>query len=191
MKDLRARLLSAQLSARAAMADTPGCAWAVAHYGRDDLVPPGRASEVLGSLPIAALRLPDQEIAGLRDVGTIALRSCDAAARLAAPAVFGRRVVALDQALGAAVEVLAPVIPREVPRMALNSRSPSATRRSLRVMTLLCENSCLISPRGRRARRLDMVFQRVDNIAQAIRIGTSKPNRDAKHLTKLPRSALC
>jgi protein ImuB len=30
-----------------------------------------------------------------------------------------------------------------------------------------------------------MVFQRVDNVAQAIRIGTSKPNRDTKHLTKL------
>src|SRR3954463_6103034 len=37
LKDMRARLLSAQLSARAAIADTPGCAWAVAHYGRDDL----------------------------------------------------------------------------------------------------------------------------------------------------------
>jgi protein ImuB len=55
-----------------------------------------------------------------------------------------------------------------------------------RLMTLLCEKLMLdLAARGVGARRLDMVFQRVDNIAQAIRIGTSKPNRDAKHLTKL------
>jgi protein ImuB len=39
--------------------------------------------------------------------------------------------------------------------------------------------------RGIGARRLDLVFQRVDNITQAIRIGTSRPNRDQKHLGKL------
>src|SRR4051812_35901435 len=39
LKDLHARLASAQLSARAAIADTPGAAWAVSHYGRIDIVP--------------------------------------------------------------------------------------------------------------------------------------------------------
>lgn len=32
------------------------------------------------------------------------------------------------------------------------------------------------------ARRLDLVFMRVDNIAQAVRMGTSRPNRNAPHL---------
>jgi protein ImuB len=38
--------------------------------------------------------------------------------------------------------------------------------------------------RGVGARRLDLVFMRVDNFAQAIRIGTSRPNRNAAHLAK-------
>jgi protein ImuB len=188
LKDMRARLLSAQLSARAALADTPGCAWAVAHYGRDDLVPPGRASAVLGGLPIAALRLPDQEIAGLRDVGIERIAQLATLPRASLRQRFsGDVLLRLDQALGAAVEVLAPVIPREVPRMTLKFAEPIGNPDDLhRVMTLLCEKLMLdLGARGVGARRLDMVFQRVDNITQAIRIGTSKPNRDAKHLTKL------
>ncbi|OPH82715.1 hypothetical protein [Nitrobacter vulgaris] len=60
LKDLHSRLASAQLSARAAIADTPGAAWAISHYAGIDIVPPGRAADVLGSLPVAALRLPQQ-----------------------------------------------------------------------------------------------------------------------------------
>jgi protein ImuB len=34
-------------------------------------------------------------------------------------------------------------------------------------------------------RRLDLVFLRVDNIAQAVRVGTSRPNRNPTRLAKL------
>jgi hypothetical protein len=40
-----------------------------------------------------------------------------------------------------------------------------------------------------RARRLDAVFMRIDNIAQATRIGTSRPNRNAAHLAKVRLTA--
>ena len=188
LKDMRSRLSSAQLSARAAIADTPGCAWAVSHYGRDEIVPPGRASEALGGLPIAALRLPDRDIAGLRDVGIERIAQLAALPRASLRQRFsGDVLLRFDQALGATVEVLAPIIPREVPRMTLKFAEPIGNPDDLqRVMELLCEKLMIdLAARGVGARRLDMVFQRVDNIAQAIRIGTSKPNRDTKHLTKL------
>jgi protein ImuB len=35
------------------------------------------------------------------------------------------------------------------------------------------------------ARRLDLVFMRVDNITQTVRIGTPRPNRNPAHLAKL------
>ncbi len=71
--------------------------------------------------------------------------------------------------------------------MTLKFAEPIGTADDLqRVMALLCEKLMIdLAARGVGARRLDMVFQRVDNISQAIRIGTSKPNRDTKHLTKL------
>jgi protein ImuB len=99
----------------------------------------------------------------------------------------GDVLLRFDQALGAAAEVLTPVMPREVPRMTLKFAEPIGTPEDLeRVMALLCEKLMIdLAARGVGARRLDMVFQRVDNIAQAIRIGTSRPNRDTKHLVKL------
>src|SRR6202000_496641 len=55
-----------------------------------------------------------------------------------------------------------------------------------RVIALLCKNLCEdLERRGVGARRLDLVFMRVDNIAQAVRIGTSRPNRNPAHLAKL------
>ena len=188
LKDMHTRLASAQLSARLAIADTPGCAWAVSHYGRDDIVSPGRASEALGSLPIAALRLPEQEIIGLRDVGIERIAQLAALPRASLRQRFsGDVLLRFDQALGATVEVLAPIIPLEVPRMTLKFAEPIGNPDDLqRVMELLCEKLMIdLAARGVGARRLDMVFQRVDNVTQAIRIGTSKPNRDTKHLAKL------
>ena len=188
LKDMHSRLASAQLSARAAIADTPGCAWAVSHCGRDEIVLPGRASEALGGLPIAALRLPDRDIAGLRDVGIERIAQLAALPRASLRQRFsGDVLLRFDQALGATIEVLAPVIPREVPSMTLKFAEPIGNPDDLqRVMKLLCEKLMIdLAARGVGARRLDMVFQRVDNVAQAIRIGTSKPNRDTKHLTKL------
>ena len=49
-------------------------------------------------------------------------------------------------------------------------------------MDALCE---LLVAKGVGARRLDLLFHRVDSALQAIRIGTAKPNRDPKRLTRL------
>jgi protein ImuB len=70
------------------------------------------------------------------------------------------RYARLDQALGAAIEVLAPVIPREVPRVTLKFAEPIGNPDDLqRVIGLLCEKLMIdLAARGVGARRLDMVF---------------------------------
>jgi len=67
--DLCARLRKEGISAKATLADTPGAAWALARYGKADIVSPGRSSEAIASLPVAALRLPDDVVRSLHDVG--------------------------------------------------------------------------------------------------------------------------
>lgn len=187
-RDLQTRLKSTGLSSRVAIADTPGAAWAVAHFGKDEIIAPGRSSDALGALPVAGLRLGNREIISLREVGVERIAQLAALPRSSLRQRFsGDVLLRLDQALGAAVEVLVPLVPREVPRMTLKFVEPIGTPEDLqRVLSLLCEKLMAdLAARGVGARRLDMVFQRVDNLAQAIRIGTSKPNRDSKHLTKL------
>ena len=52
--DLCRRLEAEGIAAKAALADTAGCAWALARYGEAQIVSPGRASDAIASLPVAA-----------------------------------------------------------------------------------------------------------------------------------------
>jgi protein ImuB len=74
-----------------------------------------------------------------------------------------------------------------VPRSELRFAEPVADPEDLkRIIESLCEKLCLdLETRGIGARRLDLVFVRVDNITQAARIGLSRPYREPKYLARL------
>jgi protein ImuB len=188
LDDLAARLGEAKLSAKLAIADTPGCAWAMARFGKDRIVSPGRMSDALGPLPVAALRLPAHTVESLSDVGIERIAQLASKPRASLQTRFGGDLLLrFDQALGTAKEALTSLQPPEVPFATLAFVEPISTPENLqRVIAKLCETLTRdLELRGIGARRLDLVFQRVDNITQAIRIGTSRPNRDQKHLGKL------
>jgi protein ImuB len=188
LKDLCQRLSTQGVTARAAIADTPGCAWAVARYGGTAIVSPGRASEAVASLPVAALRLSDKLISSLHDVGIERVAQIASKPRAGLRLRFGGDVLLrFDQALGSAQEALASLIPPEVPRSELRFAEPVADPEDLkRIIERLCEKLCLdLEARGIGARRLDLIFVRVDNITQAARIGLSRPYRGPKHLSRL------
>jgi protein ImuB len=69
LQDLCRRLGAEGITAQAALADTAGCAWAMARFGKETIVSPGRALEAIASLPVAALRLSNETVASLRGVG--------------------------------------------------------------------------------------------------------------------------
>jgi protein ImuB len=93
------------LSARAAMADTKGAAWALAHYGGDDapvIVPPGRTRQAIGALPTAALRLEPDTTETLAKVGLTTIEPLTRMPRGGLARRFGLDAMRrLDQALGA------------------------------------------------------------------------------------------
>lgn len=188
LEDLSNRLAAAQLCGKVAVADTPGCAWAVARFGNGGIVPPGRVADALGGLPVSALRLPPHTIDSLRDVGIERIAHLATKPRSALQTRFGADLLLrLDQALGTAHEALASLLPPEVPRAVLKFAEPIADPEHLqRVIAELVDTLMRdLEVRGIGARRLDLVFLRVDNVAQAVRIGTSRPNRDGEHLAKL------
>lgn len=188
MSDLHTRLETARFSAKVAVADTPGCAWAVARFGHQDIVQPGKMSDVLGPLPIAALRLPAHTVESLADVGIERIAQLASKPRASLQTRFGGDLLLrFDQALGTATEALVSLQPPEVPFVTLSFAEPVGDPEDLgRIVVRLCRMLAdTLEAKGIGARRLDLVFLRVDNIAQAVRIGTSRPNRDAKHLGKL------
>jgi len=68
--DLTRRLEGFGFTVRVAMADTPGAAWAMAHFGASGtIVPAGGARAALARLPVSALRLDPATVGGLARVG--------------------------------------------------------------------------------------------------------------------------
>lgn len=98
------------LLARAALADTVGAAWALAHFGADDgqvylIAPAGQTQRALEPLPVAALRLPSSTTDVLTKLGIHFIGQLLALPRESLAARFEPELIErLDQALGAAPE---------------------------------------------------------------------------------------
>ncbi len=185
---LRARLAQDGVTARAAAADTPGAAHAMARHGREEIIPPGAQAEATAMLPVQALRLPEDTVATLRRlgfelVGPLARIPRALLARRFGPEP-GRRI---DQAYGAMAEPLQP-LPHAAPlQHRLAFLEPLLTAEALSAATAqLLDPLCAAMERaGVGARRLDLLFERVDGAVQATRIGTARPSRDKRHLGRL------
>src|SRR5262249_18184532 len=106
----------------AAIADTIGAAWAVAHYGvrtgaEVTIVPPWRHEEALRTLPVEALRLPLRVADQLHEVKVVRIDQLLVLPRESLPSRFGPDLLPrVDQAPGNLPEVLKaekPVEPLE------------------------------------------------------------------------------
>ena len=200
LADLVARLRRAGFAARAAIADTPGAAHAVVRYGinllplglRDGektiIVPPGATATTLAPLPIRALRLSDETVAALHGLGLTHIGQLMTAPRAPLARRFGAALLRrLDQALGKVFEPIAPLDPPEVISRRLPFPEPLLTAEALSaVIARLTRSVCRrLEHAGLGARRMDLLFERVDGSVQALRIGTSRPARDPAHLARL------
>lgn len=190
LADMIARLGAAGIAARATVADHWGAAHALARYaaGPCIVISPGESVAAIAALPIAALRLPGDMVDALRRLGFD--RVDDLLTKPRAPLTLrfgpelGRR---LDQATGMLAEPIDPIRPPDLVYVRRVFAEPIAAAETLarytgKLVIQLCE---ALETRGLGARRLDLLFHRVDNRIEAIRIGTARPVRDIKRLTKL------
>ncbi len=184
------KLAKAGVAARAAIADTPGAAHALARHGATPITiaPPGGARAVLEKLPVAALRLEAAVVHALRNLGFETVGQLMATPRAPLAKRFGAAVLRrLDQALGQAAEPIEPILVPEIPRTRLSFPEPIATPEDLaRAIKLLAARLCeKLLHRGLGVLLLDAVFFRVDGVAITLRAGTACANRDAAHLARL------
>jgi protein ImuB len=93
----------------------------------------------------------------------------------------------LDQALGHAAEPFEALMPPEVIRRRLAFAEHIGNREDLAaVVARLCGDLCVdLAAKSLGARRLDLVFGRVDRASQAVQVKTARPNRDPPHLARL------
>ncbi|WP_428484968.1 Y-family DNA polymerase [Rhodopila sp.] len=188
LHDLVRRLTRQGLAARAAVADTPAVAHALARFGADPVtvVPPDAA--VPPNLPIQALRLPPTIVASLRLMGFDQIGALANAARAPLVRRFGALLATrLDQASGKTFESIMPVVPAERIQARLSFVEPLLTPEAFsaviaRLTVLVCAD---LERAGRGARCLDLLFERVDGSLQVIRIGSARAARDVRHLARM------
>ncbi|BCH27817.1 Y-family DNA polymerase [Mesorhizobium sp. L-8-3] len=184
------RLAMWGVAARAGVADTWGAAHALARFGADGtrIAAPGHDRSVISGLPIEALRLPAGMPAALRVLGFERIGDLIAQPRAPLALRFGPQLGRrLDEALGHAAEPIAPIRPADLTEVRRAFAEPiSAAETIARYLGKLVNTLCLeLERKGEGVRRLDLICQRVDSRAQAIRVGMAKPVRDVKRLTRL------
>ncbi|MGF1630124.1 MAG: DNA polymerase Y family protein [Kiloniellaceae bacterium] len=193
VEDLQARLARFGYTARLALADTLGAAWAMARYATSAahpavIVMPGRQRAALAPLPPAALRLSSGTVELMDRLGLRRLEELyPLPAAVLAPRFGALAVRRLAQALGSEAEALSP---RQAPAAHLTRQifaEPVSDPDDLgRATTLLLEHLCReLGRAGRGARQLELTAYRSDGSLQRLTLGTSRPSRDARHLRRL------
>jgi protein ImuB len=201
LSDVAARFARQRLVARICLADTLGAAWAGARFAFPDIrgkpvavrFPSGETREAIASLKIAGLNLPAENLAtlerlGLRKIGDLYPLADVAGGRAALARRFGPLIARhLMQALGAEAEPLAPDAPPAALRTRLSFAEPiSAPADIERAVAWLAGELCAqLEAAALGARRLSLVFHRVDGEATRIALGTSRPSRDAAAFRRL------
>ncbi len=189
LADLQGRLAANGLPFRCAIADTPGAAWALVHFGSDRIIAsPGGQGPLLAVLPPAALRLPAETAAQIERLGLRRLGQIIDIPRAPFGRRFGQAALArLDQALGREREALVFRRPPTPWFARLAFAEPiSAPEDMARVTADVAARLCArLDAESHGARRFELCFHRLDGKAMPLSIGLSLPGRDPVRIARL------
>ena len=178
--DISKRFASLGLTARVAIAPTAAAAWALSHFGGDELAP----------LHVSALRLDSDTVRTLERLGLKTIGALLDMPRLALARRFrGVEDVidALDRITGKKAEPLtaapADPPPRALIKLEEPATHPEAAPQALeRLVPILVRE---LEERKLGARRLSLTGYRVDGSIAVASVATSIPSREPKHLQRL------
>ena len=182
--------------ARCAIAGNPAFAWALARFSGTRMIASddhAGAAKVLRHLPVAALRVSGEIVAGLRTMGLTRVGDLLTRPRAPLTARFGAPLVGrLDAITGAARD---PISPRfeAAPYMAERRFAEGVARREdiEAILADLARDLCALLERNDEgARRIAASFFRVDGAVRHIDAGTGRPLRDAPTLMRLLREKI-
>jgi protein ImuB len=189
LEHITTRLKNLGYHTRAAMADTIGTAWAMAHYGKDCLIIESKQqTTALVSLPAEALRIEVETVEQLYKLGLRRISSFIGMPRSALRRRFGQLILKrLDQALGNEEEIVEPVQPVIPYQERLPSLEPIITARGIeiglqRLLDTLCHR---LKNEQKGLKKALFKCYRSDGRIEKIEIGTNHPSSNSAHLFKL------
>jgi protein ImuB len=189
LKEIVLKLRAAGFDARAAIADTPGAAWAVSRFARvSPIVALGGQAQVLSGLPPAALRLEPEVLELLQKLG---FRSIELMLTMPAPTLrrrFGKELLLrIDMALGRLDEVLVPLVPPVpyVERLPCMEPIRTAVGIGIAIEKLLLALCLRLEAEGKGLRKAVLKCHRIDGRKVQVGITTTKGSHSVSHLMRL------
>jgi protein ImuB len=176
------------VQAEGALASAPGTALALARAGWGGVVPPGGEAAAIAPLPLNAMRVEPEVVAGLARLGLRCIGQVRCQPRAALARRFGKALLlALDEAAGEATRPISPVRPPPELEAAQGFLEPVLTREAIdHAVAGLVERLCvMLTHAGRGVRRVVLRAHRVDGAVQELAVGAGMATRDAAHLLRL------
>jgi protein ImuB len=180
INDIRRCFAQAGFTTRPAIAPTAAAAWALSHFGGDELAP----------LHVSALRLETNTVRTLERLGLKTIGALMDMPRLALARRFRGAedvVEALDRMFGRKPEPLAATSADPPPRALLKLEEPAthpeAPAQALE--RLIPKLVAQLQQRHLGARRMSLTGFRVDGSVAVAAVATSIPSREPKHLQRL------
>ena len=185
---LLTRLRALGYSVAGAIAPTMGAAWAVSHFARSQVVETDRLAAVLDALPVGALRLSPEQIAGLTQMGLTSLAQLRPRPRKPLQARFGLSLLTrLDQAYGGLEERLTPRLPLAERYAERRFADPIGLLDDvlMTVQDLAIQLGLRLEAEGLGGQAFHLFLYRVDHKVMTLSVNAARLTRDADHIAKL------
>ena len=185
------------LQARVAIADTVGAAWALSRFATRRcstgdpsplVVPSERTAAALAPLPVAALRLPEQTIALLAELGVRSVGQVASLPRSSLRSRFGSELLLLyDQAMGLANEIIVSVRPPSELQARWLFEFPTNRCDQLKFVMekLLGKLAALLASERRGALRIEVLLTLEAAPQEHLLIGFFRPSASLRHWLEL------
>jgi protein ImuB len=188
LNDITKRLHQRGYTVRIAIADTIGCAWAMARYGNQIIVDKEKQSQALLNLPVTVLRIDNEtteilQKLGLRQIGNLVSIPAKSLRRR-----FGNLLLQrLRQAIGEEDENIVPVYPIEPYGERLPCIEPIKTKEGIEItLQHLLSNLCSrLQKEGKGLRKAFFRAYQLDGGVSGIEIATNHPSQNVEHLFQL------
>ena len=188
LERLLGRLRELGFSVSGAIADSVGAAWALAHFSPDRIADSGSLSDVMASLPVAALRLTEAQVLGLIQMGLKQVGQLYGRDRKALQARFGQSLLLrLDQALGHIEERVTPRLP--IPEYYAERRFAEPigylddVLMTTRDLSIQLGNKLGAAKLG--AQGFHLMLYRVDHKVMTLSVNAARATRDPDHIASL------
>ncbi len=189
LKEIKQKIAGLGYHIRAAIADTIGVAWALAHYSPQPLLIENELyTENILSLPPESLRLDLLITERLHKLGLREIRDIITMPRPALRRRFGDSLIRrLNQAFGIEEEILDPVVPISLYEERLHCMEPIVTRKGIEIaLERLLQSLCSRFIREQKGlRKACFKGFREDGKTTEIYIETNSPSHHKEHLFKL------